>query len=66
MTSNSPLTRALINPSAPAAAVQLFMRQSVTALSQTAFLRPRQLFWEAMGTSGSCSWLAHLAETLPA
>jgi len=45
MTINSPLTRALINPSA-AAAVQLLTRQSVTPLSQTAFVRQPQLFWE--------------------
>jgi hypothetical protein len=62
MTSNAPLTRALINPSAPAA-VHLLMPQSLTPPSQTAFLRPRQLFREAMGRSGSCSCLAHLAET---
>jgi len=62
MTINSPLTRALISSSAPAA-VQLLTRQSVTPLSQTAFVRQRELFWEAMGRSGSYSWLAHPAET---
>ncbi len=50
MTINSPLTRRLINPSAPAA-VLLLTRQSVTPLSPTAFLRHRQLFgkaWEGL------------------
>ncbi len=40
MTIYSPLTHALINPAAPAA-VQLFTRQSVTPLSQTAFCAAR-------------------------
>jgi hypothetical protein len=59
---DSPLTRTLINRSAPAA-VQLFTRQSLTPLSPTAFLRQPQLFWEQWERSGSDSSLVHLAET---
>ena len=56
---NSPLSRALINP----AAVLRLTQQSLTPLSQTAFLRPRKLFCEGLRKSGSDSWLLHLPET---
>ncbi len=65
LTSISPLSRALINTSLPAA-VQLLTRQSLTPLSQTPFLRPPELFWQALGGSGSDSWLLHLPATCAA
>ncbi len=64
MTSNSPLTRALCKPSAPAP-VQLLMRQSVTPLSQTPFSLATA---SVLGSKGKVwlLFLAHLAETRPA
>jgi hypothetical protein len=62
MTINSPLTRGLINPSAPAA-IQLLMRQSVTPLPHNSLFVANGTVLAAMGTSGSYFWLHHLAET---
>jgi hypothetical protein len=62
MTIISPLPRALIKPAAPTAVLRL-TRQSVTPLSPTAFLRPRELFCEALRRSGAYSWLVHPTET---
>ena len=62
MTIYAPLTRDLLNPSA-LAAVQLLMRQSVTPLSRTAFVRQLELLCEATAKHCSYSWLAQAAET---
>ncbi len=60
MTIHSPLTRALIRPSAPAA-VQLLTRQSVTPLSQTACCGNRNCSekqWEGLALiPGWPTWL---------
>ena len=62
MTINSPLTRGLINPSAPTA-IQLLTRQSVTPLPYNSLFAATGTVLGAMGTSGSHFWLHHLAET---
>jgi hypothetical protein len=62
MTGNSPLTRSSLSSSAPAA-VQLLTRQSLTPLSQIAFLSQLKLFCEAKGKSCSDYCCARAVQT---